>query len=171
MSRYWRGVQAQGPKATQGAGRWEGCVGGVVRKGGHRDVGPWFWTTMPDTCIPPASQTCSSWGASKELELEKCKEGLQGSDMEKIFGVSSRIAKVMIRKAVWVWPPGAWAISGGGARLLPMAFPGSSTALGPTQVMCVKVACDMYSPHRGARHTVGAPQTPAVFLCPYHVLP
>ncbi|CAI9152513.1 unnamed protein product [Rangifer tarandus platyrhynchus] len=41
-----------------------------------------------------ASQTCSSWGASKELELEKCKEDLQGSDMEKIFGVSSRIAKV-----------------------------------------------------------------------------
>ncbi|XP_057602467.1 maestro heat-like repeat-containing protein family member 2A [Hippopotamus amphibius kiboko] len=41
-----------------------------------------------------ASQTCSSWGASKELELEKCKEDLQGSDMEKIIIVSSRIAKV-----------------------------------------------------------------------------
>ncbi|XP_060976102.1 maestro heat-like repeat-containing protein family member 2A [Dama dama] len=41
-----------------------------------------------------ASQTCSSWGTSKELELEKCKEDLQGSDMEKIFGVSSRISKV-----------------------------------------------------------------------------
>nr|XP_020768222.1 maestro heat-like repeat-containing protein family member 2A isoform X3 [Odocoileus virginianus texanus] len=41
-----------------------------------------------------ACQTCSSWGASKELELEKCKEDLQDSDMEKIFGVSSRIAKV-----------------------------------------------------------------------------
>uniref|UniRef100_A0A8C2S2V1 Maestro heat-like repeat-containing protein family member 2A n=1 Tax=Capra hircus TaxID=9925 RepID=A0A8C2S2V1_CAPHI len=41
-----------------------------------------------------ASQTCSSWGASKELELEKCKEDLQGSDMEKIFSVSSRISKV-----------------------------------------------------------------------------
>ncbi|XP_040087892.1 maestro heat-like repeat-containing protein family member 2A [Oryx dammah] len=41
-----------------------------------------------------ASQTCSSWGASKELELEKCKEDLQGSDMEKIFSVSSSISKV-----------------------------------------------------------------------------
>ncbi|KAM9085449.1 LOW QUALITY PROTEIN: maestro heat-like repeat-containing protein family member 2A [Megaptera novaeangliae] len=41
-----------------------------------------------------ASQTCSSWGASKELELEKCKGDLQGSDMEKIFSASSRIAKV-----------------------------------------------------------------------------
>uniref|UniRef100_A0A4W2GSD0 Maestro heat like repeat family member 2A n=1 Tax=Bos indicus x Bos taurus TaxID=30522 RepID=A0A4W2GSD0_BOBOX len=41
-----------------------------------------------------ASQTCSSWGASKELELEKCKEDLQGSDMEKIFSISSRISKV-----------------------------------------------------------------------------
>ncbi|XP_031308306.2 maestro heat-like repeat-containing protein family member 2A [Camelus dromedarius] len=41
-----------------------------------------------------ASQTCSSWGASKELELEKCKEDLQGSDMEKIFSASFRIAKV-----------------------------------------------------------------------------
>ncbi|XP_061062043.1 maestro heat-like repeat-containing protein family member 2A isoform X2 [Eubalaena glacialis] len=41
-----------------------------------------------------ASQTCSSWGASKELELEKGKGDLQGSDMEKIFSASSRIAKV-----------------------------------------------------------------------------
>ncbi|KAB0388173.1 hypothetical protein FD755_003129 [Muntiacus reevesi] len=41
-----------------------------------------------------ASQTCSSWGACNELELEKCKEDLQGSDMEKILGVSSRISKV-----------------------------------------------------------------------------
>ena len=47
------------------------------------------------------SQTCSSWGASKELELEKCKEDLQGSDMEKIFSISSRISKVMSGKAVW----------------------------------------------------------------------
>nr|KAF6496503.1 maestro heat like repeat family member 2A [Rousettus aegyptiacus] len=41
-----------------------------------------------------ASQTCSSWGASKELELAKCKEDLQGLDVEKIFSASSRIAKV-----------------------------------------------------------------------------
>uniref|UniRef100_A0A8D1FVC6 Maestro heat like repeat family member 2A n=1 Tax=Sus scrofa TaxID=9823 RepID=A0A8D1FVC6_PIG len=41
-----------------------------------------------------ASQTCSSWGASKELELEKCKEDLQGSDTEKLVSASSRIAKV-----------------------------------------------------------------------------
>uniref|UniRef100_A0A8C3YTQ9 Maestro heat like repeat family member 2A n=1 Tax=Catagonus wagneri TaxID=51154 RepID=A0A8C3YTQ9_9CETA len=41
-----------------------------------------------------ASQTCSSWGASKELELEKCKEALQGSDVEEIISASSRIAKV-----------------------------------------------------------------------------
>ncbi|XP_055280209.1 maestro heat-like repeat-containing protein family member 2A [Moschus berezovskii] len=41
-----------------------------------------------------ASQACSSWGTSKELELEKCKEDLQDSDMEKIFSVSSRISKV-----------------------------------------------------------------------------
>ncbi|XP_008054484.1 maestro heat-like repeat-containing protein family member 2A [Carlito syrichta] len=42
-----------------------------------------------------ASQTCSLWGASKEKELEKCKEDLQDTDMEKIFCVSSRIAKVV----------------------------------------------------------------------------
>ncbi|XP_023980516.1 LOW QUALITY PROTEIN: maestro heat-like repeat-containing protein family member 2A [Physeter macrocephalus] len=42
-----------------------------------------------------ASQTCSSWSASKELELEKCKEELQGSDMEKIFSASSRSAKTL----------------------------------------------------------------------------
>ncbi|XP_022265472.1 maestro heat-like repeat-containing protein family member 2A isoform X3 [Canis lupus familiaris] len=41
-----------------------------------------------------ASQTCSSWGPSKELELAKCKEDLQGPDVEKIFSASSRIAKV-----------------------------------------------------------------------------
>ncbi|XP_073733031.1 maestro heat-like repeat-containing protein family member 2A isoform X2 [Callorhinus ursinus] len=41
-----------------------------------------------------ASQTCSSWGPSKELELAKCKEDLQGLDVEKIFSASSRIAKV-----------------------------------------------------------------------------
>ncbi|XP_045650023.1 maestro heat-like repeat-containing protein family member 2A isoform X2 [Ursus americanus] len=41
-----------------------------------------------------ASQTCSSWGPSKELERAKCKEDLQGLDVEKIFSASSRIAKV-----------------------------------------------------------------------------
>ncbi|XP_044922736.1 maestro heat-like repeat-containing protein family member 2A [Mustela putorius furo] len=41
-----------------------------------------------------ASQTCSSWGPSKELELAKCKEDLQSLDVEKIFSASSRIAKV-----------------------------------------------------------------------------
>ncbi|XP_037380153.1 maestro heat-like repeat-containing protein family member 2A [Talpa occidentalis] len=41
-----------------------------------------------------ASQTCSPWGASKELELVKCREDLQGSDTDKIFCASSRIAKV-----------------------------------------------------------------------------
>ncbi|XP_021482933.1 maestro heat-like repeat-containing protein family member 2A [Meriones unguiculatus] len=41
------------------------------------------------------SQTCSLWGASKEQELEKCKEDLQGTDMDKISSASSRIAKVV----------------------------------------------------------------------------
>ncbi|XP_044890591.1 maestro heat-like repeat-containing protein family member 2A isoform X4 [Felis catus] len=40
-----------------------------------------------------ASQTCSLWGPSEELELAKCKEDLQGLDMEEIFSASSRIAK------------------------------------------------------------------------------
>ncbi|XP_047726799.1 maestro heat-like repeat-containing protein family member 2A isoform X3 [Prionailurus viverrinus] len=42
-----------------------------------------------------ASQTCSLWGPSEELELAKCKEDLQGLDMEEIFSASSRIAKVV----------------------------------------------------------------------------
>ncbi|XP_060049806.1 maestro heat-like repeat-containing protein family member 2A isoform X2 [Erinaceus europaeus] len=41
-----------------------------------------------------ASQTCSPWGPSKELELEECKKDLQGSDMDKILCASSRLAKV-----------------------------------------------------------------------------
>ncbi|XP_016060098.1 PREDICTED: maestro heat-like repeat-containing protein family member 2A [Miniopterus natalensis] len=41
-----------------------------------------------------ASQTCSSWGVSKESELGRCKEDLQSSEVEKIFSASSRIAKV-----------------------------------------------------------------------------
>ncbi|KAF5919344.1 hypothetical protein HPG69_010744, partial [Diceros bicornis minor] len=41
-----------------------------------------------------ASQTCHSWGASKEWELAKCKEELEGLHEEKISSVSSRIAKV-----------------------------------------------------------------------------
>ncbi|XP_052605263.1 maestro heat-like repeat-containing protein family member 2A [Peromyscus californicus insignis] len=41
------------------------------------------------------SQTCSLWGASKEQELEKCKEDLQDTDMDKISRASSRIAKVV----------------------------------------------------------------------------
>ncbi|XP_019483814.1 PREDICTED: maestro heat-like repeat-containing protein family member 2A [Hipposideros armiger] len=40
-----------------------------------------------------ASQTCSSWDASKELELARCKEDLQGLDMD-VFSASARIAKV-----------------------------------------------------------------------------
>ncbi|GAB5576106.1 maestro heat-like repeat-containing protein family member 2A isoform X5 [Prionailurus iriomotensis] len=42
-----------------------------------------------------ASQTCSLWGPSEELELAKCKEDLQVLDMEEIFSASSRIAKVV----------------------------------------------------------------------------
>uniref|UniRef100_A0A8C9JTS9 Maestro heat like repeat family member 2A n=1 Tax=Panthera tigris altaica TaxID=74533 RepID=A0A8C9JTS9_PANTA len=42
-----------------------------------------------------ASQTCSLWGPSEELKLAKCKEDLQGLDMEEIFSASSRIAKVV----------------------------------------------------------------------------
>ncbi|XP_006171221.1 maestro heat-like repeat-containing protein family member 2A isoform X1 [Tupaia chinensis] len=42
-----------------------------------------------------ASQTCSSWGTSKEKELERCKEDLEGADEEKVFCASSRIAKVV----------------------------------------------------------------------------
>uniref|UniRef100_A0A8C6W7M8 Maestro heat-like repeat family member 2A n=1 Tax=Nannospalax galili TaxID=1026970 RepID=A0A8C6W7M8_NANGA len=41
------------------------------------------------------SQICSLWGEPKERELEKCKEDRQGTDMEKIFTASSRIAKVV----------------------------------------------------------------------------
>ncbi|XP_075807834.1 maestro heat-like repeat-containing protein family member 2A [Microtus pennsylvanicus] len=41
------------------------------------------------------SQTCSLWGATKEQELEKCKEDLQDTDMDKISSASSRIAKVV----------------------------------------------------------------------------
>ncbi|XP_004674818.1 PREDICTED: maestro heat-like repeat-containing protein family member 2A [Condylura cristata] len=41
-----------------------------------------------------ASQTCSPWGASKELELAKCREDLQDLDGEKVLCASSRIAKV-----------------------------------------------------------------------------
>ncbi|EDL92102.1 similar to hypothetical protein FLJ40243 (predicted) [Rattus norvegicus] len=41
------------------------------------------------------SQTCSLWGASKEQELQKCKEDLQDTDMDKISSASSRIAKVV----------------------------------------------------------------------------
>nr|XP_012647029.1 maestro heat-like repeat-containing protein family member 2A isoform X3 [Microcebus murinus] len=42
-----------------------------------------------------ASQTCSLWSTAKEKELEKCKEDLRGTDVEKIFCASSRIAKVV----------------------------------------------------------------------------
>ncbi|KAM6152765.1 LOW QUALITY PROTEIN: maestro heat-like repeat-containing protein family member 2A [Erethizon dorsatum] len=42
-----------------------------------------------------ASQTCSSWGAAKEKELQKCKEDLLSMDEEKISCASSRIAKVV----------------------------------------------------------------------------
>ncbi|XP_054977261.1 maestro heat-like repeat-containing protein family member 2A [Sorex araneus] len=41
-----------------------------------------------------ASQTCSPWGASKEQELERCKETLRSSDTDVILGATSRIAKV-----------------------------------------------------------------------------
>ncbi|XP_052048275.1 maestro heat-like repeat-containing protein family member 2A [Apodemus sylvaticus] len=41
------------------------------------------------------SQTCSLWGASKEQELQKCKEDLQDTDMNKISSASSRVAKVV----------------------------------------------------------------------------
>lgn len=54
---------------------------------------------------PTASQTCSSWGPSKELELAKCKEDLQDLDVEKIFNTSSRIAKV----TRWEGRVGSWA--------------------------------------------------------------
>lgn len=45
------------------------------------------------------SQTCSLWGASKEQELQKCKEDLQDTDMDKISSASSRIAKVTLGRA------------------------------------------------------------------------
>ncbi|XP_021054648.1 maestro heat-like repeat-containing protein family member 2A [Mus pahari] len=41
------------------------------------------------------SQTCSLWGTSKEQELQKCKEDLQDTDMNKISSASSRVAKVV----------------------------------------------------------------------------
>lgn len=50
---------------------------------------------MPDI-FPTVSQTCSLWGTSKEQELEKCKEDLQDTDMDKISRASSRIAKVTL---------------------------------------------------------------------------
>lgn len=55
--------------------------------------------------FPAASQTCSLWGPSEELELAKCKEDLQGLDMEEIFSASSRIAKV----TRWEGRVGSWA--------------------------------------------------------------
>lgn len=70
---------------------------------------------MSKIIFPTASQTCSSWGPSKELELAKCKEDLQSLDVEKIFSASSRIAKVMSWEGGG-WAPGlhsgAWTISG-----------------------------------------------------------
>ncbi|XP_008570486.1 PREDICTED: maestro heat-like repeat-containing protein family member 2A [Galeopterus variegatus] len=42
-----------------------------------------------------ATQTCSLWDITKEKELEKCKEDLWGMDVEQIFCVSSRMAKVV----------------------------------------------------------------------------
>ncbi|KAG3275581.1 maestro heat like repeat family member 2A [Ictidomys tridecemlineatus] len=42
-----------------------------------------------------ASQTCSLWDAAKEKELDKCKEDIQDTDADKVFGASSRIAKVV----------------------------------------------------------------------------
>ncbi|XP_036109258.1 maestro heat-like repeat-containing protein family member 2A [Molossus molossus] len=41
-----------------------------------------------------ASQTCSSWDTSNELELARCKEDLQALEVEKIFSASTRLAKV-----------------------------------------------------------------------------
>ena len=52
----------------------------------------------PETALPAASQTCSSWDVSTELELARCKEDLRGVVVETIFSVSSRIAEVMSRE-------------------------------------------------------------------------
>lgn len=100
---------------------------------------------MSEIVFPPASQTCSSWGASKELELEKCKEDLQGSDTEKLVSASSRIAKVMKpRRLCGPWPAGAWATLGG--RALHDAHPPLRSGFPLVQswaILGVKMACDV----------------------------
>jgi hypothetical protein len=58
--------------------------------------GPLSLSVTSEIVFPTVSQTCSLWGASKDRELERCKEDLWGTDMEKIFCASSRIAKVMM---------------------------------------------------------------------------
>ncbi|KAF6115087.1 maestro heat like repeat family member 2A [Phyllostomus discolor] len=45
-----------------------------------------------------ASQTCSSWDASTEQELARCKEDLGAAAVETVFRVSSRIAEVACKQ-------------------------------------------------------------------------
>lgn len=75
-------------------------------------TGPQSSVVVSDTVLPTASQTCTSWDASTELELASCKEDLQGWDAETIFRASTRIAKVTSQGAcVGARCPGAlWGI-------------------------------------------------------------
>lgn len=107
--------------------------------------GPFVLLIMSKIVFSTASQTCSSWGPSKELERAKCKEDLQGLDVEKIFSASSRIAKVTSGEGgvgfcvglqcldhLWgVGPCSAWP----GSLPLPpeVAVP---VAFGPTHALC-----------------------------------
>ena len=76
--------------------------------------GPFILLIVSKIMFLTASQTCSSWGPSKELELAKCKEDLQGPDVEKIFSASSRIAKVTSWKGGEApgLDSGTWTVSG-----------------------------------------------------------
>lgn len=78
---------------------------------------------MSATVPPTASQTCSSWDASKELELVRCKEDLQGLDVE-VFRTSARIAKVTSQEecvGYWAGLPVPRSSLGGGRTLLNLA--------------------------------------------------
>lgn len=67
-----------------------------------------MWTIVPDTVSQQQARPCSSWGASKELELEKCEGGPAGLRHGEDFQHILQDLKVMAGKA-----PGAWAISAG----------------------------------------------------------
>ncbi|KAM7339674.1 hypothetical protein ACRRTK_000289 [Alexandromys fortis] len=79
------------------------------------------------------SQTCSLWGATKEQELEKCKEDLQDTDMDKISSASSKIAKVTLGYARGAPLPSA----GCAANIVTLGVPSQQPL-----VVCPEFNCD-----------------------------